>query len=110
MTHQLYDNLKKYRKANKMTQLDVANHLRIQRSTYSRYEEGTNRPNFCTLIALADLYHIRLDELVGRPYGTEQEPDDIRMLQDLFLTASDFAKKTALFVLKEGQGKEEKRN
>ncbi len=101
--HRLYENLKTYRKSFKMTQQDVANYLQIQRSTYSRYEEGTNRPNFCTLISLADLYKIRLDELVGRPYSNDQQLEEVRTLQELFLTANDFAKRAALLLLKEGQ-------
>ncbi len=66
MTMGLSGTLRKHRKRMRLTQQEVANRIGVQRSTYSRYEEGTNRPSWKALLKLADLYEISMDELVGR--------------------------------------------
>lgn len=49
-----------------LTQADVAAHLGIQQTVYSRYERGFQTIPLEHLIRLADLYHVSLDYLVGR--------------------------------------------
>ncbi len=66
MKNTLIGNMKRFRQKNKLTQQEVADAIGIQRSTYSRYEEGTNRPSYLMLAQIADLYRISLDELIGR--------------------------------------------
>ncbi len=85
MTMGLSGTLRSYRKQKKMTQQEVAARIGLQRSTYSRYEEGTNRPSWKVLIKLADLYGITMDELVGRRTRSshsvrEVEPDKQSMM------------------------------
>lgn len=62
----LTDLLRKLREAHNLTQEDVAKHLNIQRTTYTRYETGTNSLNFDALSRLADLYKVSTDYLLGR--------------------------------------------
>ncbi len=56
-----------------LQQKAVAASLHISPSTYSNYENGIYLPNMETLILLADLFQISLDELTGhsvpRPRG-----------------------------------------
>ena len=58
-------NLKEIRKRNKLTQQDVAKHLKITQATYSGYESEKFEPTTKTLIELANLYNVTLDELMG---------------------------------------------
>ena len=58
--------IEKLRKEKKMTQKEVAEKLNISRSAYSQYEIGKKEPRIYTLIAIADLYKVSIDYLVGR--------------------------------------------
>lgn len=54
----LHNRLKAYRKANGLTQLQVANALGIDRSTYTYYETGRSHPNYDQLTILSKIYNI----------------------------------------------------
>jgi len=58
--------LKELRKAEGLTQSRLAEILHISRVNYTRYETDASRPDFETLIAIADYYAITLDELFDR--------------------------------------------
>ena len=58
--------LKELRKAENLTQQEVADRLNLGRVNYTRYETGAVRPDYETIIALADFYDISLDELFDR--------------------------------------------
>ena len=58
--------LKELRKAEKITQQQLADALNISRVNYTRYETGAVRPDYETLVIIADFYVISLDELFGR--------------------------------------------
>jgi len=58
--------LRDYRKKLNLTQEQVAKYLNINQRTYSGYEIGTSEPNNETLIKLAELFHISVDEILGR--------------------------------------------
>lgn len=62
----LGNKLKELRTAENLTQTALAEKLNISRVNYTRYETNTSRPDFETLIAIADFYDISLDELFGR--------------------------------------------
>lgn len=81
MTTGLSGTLRRYRKQRKMTQQEVASSIGLQRSTYSRYEEGSNRPSWKVLIKLADLYGITMDELVGRRTSPQRYEQDVHLNQ-----------------------------
>lgn len=78
--------LKEYRLKNKYKQQDIANILKITKSGYGFYESGRNEPNITTLCKLADLYHITLDELIGRE---QKNIIDKGLLNDLELDIID---------------------
>lgn len=63
---QLGKKLKELRKAEKLTQEQLAEKLKISRVNYTRYETDAVRPDYETLILLADFYNVSLDELFGR--------------------------------------------
>ena len=62
----LGNQLKKLRKSYNFTQEQLAEKLNISRVNYTRYENGKVRPDYETLIAIADFYDISLDELFER--------------------------------------------
>ena len=68
----LGDNLKKYRISMKLMQEEVANKIHKTRETYSRYENGTLKPDIDTLIQLADIYSTSLDYLTGRASALDE--------------------------------------
>lgn len=64
----LSENIKLYRKSMKLTQEKLANLLNGKKSLISNYENGYSTPDIYTLIKLADIFQITLDELVGRTF------------------------------------------
>ncbi len=58
--------LKELRKANGLTQVELAKKIDISRVNYTRYELGVVRPDYETLIKIVDYYDISLDELFDR--------------------------------------------
>ena len=62
----LSKNLIELRTANRYTQLDVAEKLKITYQSYQAYERGIAVPTLQNFIKLADLYDVSLDYLIGR--------------------------------------------
>lgn len=58
--------LKEARERKGLKQREVAEHLQIGARSYQNYEGGQRRPDYETLIALADLLDVSLDYLLGR--------------------------------------------
>lgn len=63
---QIHKKLKELRLMEGLTQQELANMLNIGRVNYTRYETGAVRPDYETLVLLANFYDISLDELFGR--------------------------------------------
>ena len=57
--------LKKYRERYGYTQQFVADHLGIGKSTYTQYEIGSRRIPVDTLVRVAALYNVSMDEILG---------------------------------------------
>ncbi|MBQ3755124.1 MAG: helix-turn-helix transcriptional regulator [Clostridia bacterium] len=49
-----------------LTQEELAAKLGLSRVNYTRYENGKVRPDYETLVKLADFYDVSLDELFDR--------------------------------------------
>ncbi|MCI1999575.1 MAG: helix-turn-helix domain-containing protein [Clostridia bacterium] len=60
------DRLKKLRKENKMTQTELGKRLNYGYTAISNYETGRNEPGIKELIALADIFNVSVDYLIGR--------------------------------------------
>lgn len=69
------ENLKAARKNSGKTQKEVADSLGVGQSTYKNYECGLREPNGDTVVALANLFGVTTDYLLGRP--------DAKPLEDL---------------------------
>lgn len=60
------NNLRRLREENNMSQEMLARKLHIKRQTVSSYETGRSLSDIFTLVKIADIFAISLDELVGR--------------------------------------------
>lgn len=76
-------NFKTYRKQSGMTQEDVAKALGIPKKTYQNYEYEVREPDSDILCALADLYGISIDALVGRDCTISDTEDNDEAERDL---------------------------
>ena len=63
---ELHEKLKELRKLNNLTQEQLALIIKVPRVNYTRYETGKVRPDYETLIKIADFYDVSLDELFDR--------------------------------------------
>lgn len=68
MTDLLYlrKNICTYRKLLNLTQEELSNKLGGSKNLVSNYENGISTPDIYTLVKLANIFDITLDELVGR--------------------------------------------
>ena len=61
--------LKQYRELHGVTQKQMAEWLEMTPNAYQKYELGTREPNLTTLIKIADILEVSLDDLVGRIFS-----------------------------------------
>ncbi|WP_323708751.1 helix-turn-helix domain-containing protein [Mammaliicoccus sciuri] len=73
----LANKLRYFRKAKKLTQKDVADHLNITPQAYQRYESqtNTNEPNLENLKKLSVIFDINLGELLNEKENTNSIED-----------------------------------
>lgn len=74
MSNTVGNNIRKLRKKHGMSQKDLADKLNIRRQTVSAYEREVSIPDIYTLIRVADIFSISLDELAGRNIGKKKKP------------------------------------
>ena len=67
------ERLRLLREARQMTQTRLASLLAVDPRVYNRWERGTAVPQFDTVVRIADLLQVSLDELAGRS-ATVSEP------------------------------------
>lgn len=58
--------LKALRQENNMLQQDLAEKLKVSKSTVSGWEVGRNQPDYDILIELSILFGVSVDYLIGR--------------------------------------------
>ncbi len=68
--------LRVLRRAQRMTQDDVATKLNIHRTTYTKYESGVADPEPSRLLELANLFHVTVDFLLGKSDAPNPHPAD----------------------------------
>lgn len=71
------DMLKYLRVREKMSQTELADKLGVSKSTVGMYELGKREPDFETLEAIADLFNVDMNFLLGK-VGSELSPKDER--------------------------------
>lgn len=60
------ENLKKARKKQNLTQVQISNELKINQPTWNRYEKGKNLILTTTLVELARKYNYSIDNILGK--------------------------------------------
>lgn len=60
------DNLKEFRKQNKITQNEIAQIIGVNKSNISRYENGINEVLTISLYSICKNYHLSADYLLGK--------------------------------------------
>ena len=74
----LSENIRKYRKANQMSQDELAEKLRVTRQSISLWETGQTQPSLDNIVALASLFHISTDTLL-----TGEDSGPARVMQGI---------------------------
>lgn len=95
---QLVNNLHRLRKAHHYTQQQVSGLLNISRQAYSNYETGKRAPDLDSLIRLADIYKISLDQLVNQACSENQS---VYELKGPFTPAMEIDTADTLYLTKE---------
>lgn len=101
---QLARNLKYLRLAYGLTQDDLGAFLNISRQAYSNYENLKRSPDLDSLIRLASLYHLSLDDLVSRQLSSFMESDHSVQIQEdknFFRLGVDRATENRIYLTKE---------
>lgn len=65
------ENLKKLRKINKLSQLDLAKKLGVTRQSISYYENGNVEPSINFIIQLSSLFNCSIDSLLFEKHDTD---------------------------------------
>ena len=65
------ENLKKLRKINKLSQLDLAEKLEVTRQSISYYENGNVEPSINFIIQLSSLFNCSIDSLLFEKHDTD---------------------------------------
>ncbi|MEB9422705.1 helix-turn-helix transcriptional regulator [Bacillus cereus] len=86
------------RKKQGFTQNDIAHRLNVARSTYTNWEAGRAEPDLKTLIEIANIYNVSLDNLVGRKY---RMPPQFEVILDQISDLDTEPQKKALNLLVE---------
>lgn len=69
-----YERLRNLREDMDMTQAEVGKYLHISQRSYAHFEAGTRNIPVEVLAALADLYGVNVDYLIGRTDKKEMLP------------------------------------
>lgn len=62
------------RKKQNMSQKELSEKIGVSRSTIGMYETGEREPDFETLEALADVFNVNMDTLLGKVAQNENKP------------------------------------
>ena len=65
MKKQIKDKILELRKANEMTQQQLAEKLIVTPQAVSRWEKGETEPDADTMIKIAEIFNVSLDELIS---------------------------------------------
>ena len=75
-------NIAELRKANRLTQTELANKLNYSDKAVSKWERGDSLPDVTVLKEIADLFEVTLDYLVQSEHRQETRPTKLRQLHN----------------------------
>lgn len=73
----LSENIKTLRKQKGYTQEELAVRLHVVRQTVSKWEKGLSVPDAETLIRLAEIFEVSVNELLGAPIESQAAASDV---------------------------------
>lgn len=85
----------------KRTQDEIAEAIGVSRATYSHYETGRSEPAIATLVKIAELFDVSLDDLLGKDVAGESRAEEDLHLLLKWKRANDSTKKIVLLLLNE---------
>lgn len=80
----LADRLKQLREKRALTQARLAELLGISARVYNRWENGVATPHFDTVVKIADILEVSLDELAGRAEALQEPAIHNHKLHELY--------------------------
>ena len=96
--------LKTLRQNANMTQLQLAEKLRLSKANISKYESDTIQPNFETLSTISSLFNVPVDYLLGKQEKPATESDELSEYLEELKNRSEMR---MLFSLAKGATKED---
>ena len=75
--------LKMLRKARGLSQIELAERLKVSTGLIGMYETGQRKPSYDMLEAIADYFNVDLDYLIGRTDKTTVVTDEMQAIQAL---------------------------
>jgi transcriptional regulator with XRE-family HTH domain len=81
MKHDLCENIKKYRKARKLTQEQLAEAVGVTVGTVSKWENANCIPDISMIMELADFFEISVDVLVGFDTPLKKVPEILERIE-----------------------------
>lgn len=88
--------IKELREEAQMTQKQLADKISNMQRNVSNWEQGVSQPDLETVVAIADVFDVSLDELFGRELKI-QVKDDIDIKLDRLIRKLSDAQKSALY-------------
>ena len=83
MQLKLTENIKRYRKEMGLTQDGLAEALGVTIGAVSKWENGNNVPDITTLMELANLYNISMDELLSYDKSSKNIDKMVETIENL---------------------------
>lgn len=71
----LAEKIRRMRERAGLTQEQLAEKLGVSRQVVTKWENGSGMPKIENLKALADYFHVTVDELIGRTDAAEDDPE-----------------------------------
>ena len=90
----LSDNIRNYRKANNMSQDELAEKLEVTRQSISLWETGQTQPSLDNIVALAKLFNVSTDALLTNDMKMGSEP-----IVSTPVSKKDKSKKKYIFII-----------
>lgn len=83
------ERLRKLREDKKYQQKEVAEKLGMSHSRYSNYENGVSKPDYDTLLKIADLYDVSVDFLLGRYKTLDKKEMEVKEALEFYNALKD---------------------
>ena len=81
--------LKEVRERNKISQADLSQILNVSPSAVGMWEQGRREPDYATLNALADIFDVSVDYLIGRDNSSKLPKEESQLLSGFYSLTKD---------------------